>query len=393
MQELDDNALLREYVDGNSEEAFAALVKRHVNKVYSVALRHTRNSHQAEEITHSVFVILAQKSRTLGRTVILSGWLYRTARLTAVTFTRSEMRRARREQEAYMQSLLNETESDVWPKIAPLLDAAMAKLSKTDHDAVVLRYFDERSISEVGSALGVSEDAAKKRVNRAVEKLRLSFTRRGVVLPSAVLITAISTNSVQAAPVTLAKTATTVALAKGSVALSSTLALVQGTMKMTWLKAATMAAVIANAVLSQQRIATHFDIHGNPNGWMTRSKYAWVSIVVSVGLPLLLAAIGYGVRFLPVNRFTFKIPNRDYWLVPERRGEVYACVLRFCLWVACLEAVFMLALHILVVFANRQTPPHFPTAVALGLGGGVLVITAIQYGIMFRHFKRGAVAP
>src|SRR6266853_212341 len=104
MQELNDIALLREYVDHDSEEAFATLVARHVNKVYSVALRHTRNPHQAEEITQAVFGILARKSRYLGRAVILSGWLYQTARLTAVTFVRSEVRRAHREQEAHMQT-------------------------------------------------------------------------------------------------------------------------------------------------------------------------------------------------------------------------------------------------------------------------------------------------
>ena len=102
MQELDDTALLREYVERGSEEAFAALVTRHVNKVYSVALRHTGNPHSAEEITQAVFVILAKKSRHLGKRVILSGWLYQTARLTAVTFIRGGIRRARREQRDFL---------------------------------------------------------------------------------------------------------------------------------------------------------------------------------------------------------------------------------------------------------------------------------------------------
>jgi RNA polymerase sigma factor (sigma-70 family) len=199
MQELDDNALLREYKEHDSEAAFATLVARHVNKVYSVALRHTRNPHQAEEITQAVFVILARKSRHLGKRVILSGWLYQTARLTAVTFIRSEIRRARREQEAHMQTLFNESESDVWPQIAPLLDAAMAGLSEVDRHAVVLRFFDGKSMKEIGVALGASEDAAKMRLNRAVEKLRLFFTKRGVVLPAAVLTAAISANSVSCA--------------------------------------------------------------------------------------------------------------------------------------------------------------------------------------------------
>src|SRR5437868_1598184 len=222
MQELDDISLLREYVNHESEDAFTALVARHVNKVYSIALRHTRNPHQAEEITQAVFVILARKARRLSGQVILSGWLCRTAQLTAVTFVRSENRRARREQEAYMRNPSVETDSEVWPQIEPLLDAAMAGLSKIDHHALALRFFDGKSMKEVGAALGASEDAAKMRVNRAVEKLRLFFSRRGIVVSVAILTAAISANAVQAAPATLAKTATALALAKGASASTST---------------------------------------------------------------------------------------------------------------------------------------------------------------------------
>ncbi len=244
MQELDDHSLLREYVERESGDAFAALVARHLNKVYSIALRRTRNPHQAEEITQAVFVILARKARWLGSQVILSGWLCRTAQLTAVTFLRSEVRRARREQEAHMQNSPDETGSEVWPQIEPLLDAAMAGLSETDHHALVLRFFDGKSMKEVGTALGASEDAAKMRVNRAVEKLRRFFSRRGLVVPAAILTTAISANSVQAAPATLAKMAVAVALAQGASASTSTLTLSQGVLKiMAWTK--TKMAVVA----------------------------------------------------------------------------------------------------------------------------------------------------
>ena len=182
MQELDDNALLREYVERDSEEAFATLVARHVNKVYSVALRHTRNPHQAEEITQAVFVILARKAGSLGQRVILSGWLYQTARLTAVTFIRSEIRRARREQEAYMQTTLNENESDVWTQIAPLLDAAMAGLNETDRHAVVLRFFDGKSMSEVGAALGRERRRGQEaRESRAGKIAAIFFQTRRVL--------------------------------------------------------------------------------------------------------------------------------------------------------------------------------------------------------------------
>src|SRR5437899_7976606 len=216
MLELDDNGLLKEYVEHGSDEAFATLVARHVNKVYSIALRHTRNPHQAEEITQAVFVILARKSRRWGKRIVLAGWLCRAARLSAVTFVRSEIRRTRREEEAHMQNLLNESESDVWPQIAPLLDVAMAGLSEADHDAVALRFFDGKSMKEIGAALGASEDAVKMRVGRAVEKLRVFFTRRGIVCSAAALTAAISANAVHAAPIGLAVSVSTAAALSGT---------------------------------------------------------------------------------------------------------------------------------------------------------------------------------
>jgi len=251
MQELDDILLLREYVDHDCEKAFAVLVTRHVDKVYSIALRQVRNPHHAEEIAQTVFVILARQARHLSSRVILSGWLCRTAQLTAMTFIRSEIRRTRREQEASMQNPLSENESDVWSQIEPLLDAAMAGLSKADYHAVVLRFFDGKSMKEVGAALGASEDAAKMRVNRAVEKLRLFFSRRGIVVSVAVLTAAISASSVQSAPATLAKTATAVALAKGTTASTSTLTLIKGVSKiMAWTKIKTAIAAGVVAVLA-----------------------------------------------------------------------------------------------------------------------------------------------
>ena len=187
MHELDDIALLHEYVGRDSEEAFATLVTRHIDKVYSVALRHTGNPHQAEEITQAVFVILARKSRHLGKRVILEGWLYETARLTAMTFIRSEIRRTRREQESYMQTSLNENDSETWTQIAPLLDAAMAGLNETDRHAVVLRFFYGKSLREIGAVLGANEDTARMRINRAIEKLQKFFLKRGIASTTATL--------------------------------------------------------------------------------------------------------------------------------------------------------------------------------------------------------------
>src|SRR5581483_2842204 len=148
----DDMALVREYAAHNSEEAFAALVSRHVNLVYSVAMRQVGDAHRAEEITQAVFVILARKAGTIGTGVILSGWLCRTARHISQRVMRDEARRRRREQEASMDSLSNETDAGgAWRHIAPLLDEAMQALRQKDHDALVLRFFENKSFAEVGA--------------------------------------------------------------------------------------------------------------------------------------------------------------------------------------------------------------------------------------------------
>src|SRR5277367_6328402 len=114
MTEPDDIFLLHEFAATESETAFAALVSRHISLVYSVALRSTGNFHAAQEISQAVFIILSRKAKSLGSKTILSGWLYQTARLTAANFLRGEIRRQQREQEAYMQSTLNEPDSNVW---------------------------------------------------------------------------------------------------------------------------------------------------------------------------------------------------------------------------------------------------------------------------------------
>src|ERR1700761_3047711 len=201
-----DLTLLREYARDNSEEAFAALVSRHINLVYSVALRSVHDSHLAEEITQAVFIILARKAHSLGDKTILSGWLCRTARYASSNALTIQSRRQQREQEAYMQSLVNETVPDeTWNQISPLLDTAMGRLRKKDHDALVLRFFEGRNFKEVGDAMGTSEDAAKMRVGRALDKLRKFFSKRGVTSTTAIIAGTLSINSVQAAPATLAQ--------------------------------------------------------------------------------------------------------------------------------------------------------------------------------------------
>jgi RNA polymerase sigma factor (sigma-70 family) len=238
-----DMELLRDYDRRGSEEAFAALVRRHLNLVYSVSLRHVGAAAQAEEITQAVFVILARQAGRFGPNSILEGWLHETARLTALSFLRGERRRRFREQEAYLRSTLEQsTEASVWPQLEPLLDEAISRLGEKDRAAVMLRFFKEQSLREVAAALKVNEAAAQRRVHRAVERLRRFLTKRGMVVPAAVLTAAISAHSVHAAPAAMAASVTTVALAKGAVAGGSTLTIIQGALKlMAWTKMKTVA--------------------------------------------------------------------------------------------------------------------------------------------------------
>ena len=249
MADANDMDLMREYADRNSEPAFAELVRRHINLVYSVALRFTGNSGDAQDVTQVVFIILAQKAASLRQRTTLTGWLYETTRLTARQHLRTSARRHAREQEAYMQSILNDPDTDsVWRQLEPLLEEAMTRLNENERTLLALRFFENKSGAETAALLGIQEWAAHKRTARAVEKLRAFFTKRGIVLPAAVLTAAISANSIQAAPVALAKTVTAVAIAKGAAASGSTLTLIKGALKlMAWSKAKT--AVVATVAV------------------------------------------------------------------------------------------------------------------------------------------------
>lgn len=247
----EDMELLRDYVVRQSEQAFETLVARHVNLVYSAAVRQVGEPHLAEDVTQTVFIILARKAGTLGPNTIIPSWLHRTAGYAAAAALRTERRRARREQEAEMQTQLNESEDEAWLQIAPLLDMAIARLDEKDRDAIVLRYFQNKSLSEIGSALGASEDGARMRVNRALEKMRRFFVKRGIASTTAIIAGVISANSVQAAPAALAKSVAAVAVAKGATAGTATAALIKGALKIVaWTKAKTAVVVGVAALLT-----------------------------------------------------------------------------------------------------------------------------------------------
>jgi RNA polymerase sigma factor (sigma-70 family) len=244
----DDIALVQEYAQSNSEQAFATLVSQHVNLVYSVAIRQVRDPHLAEEITQSVFIILAEKAKSLGPKTILSSWLCRTARYVSANTLSIQRRRQFREQKAHMESILNEPEPGVWKQIAPLLDDALNRLGEKEHDAVVLRFFDGKELKQVGAAMGITEDAARMRVNRGVERLRDFFTKRGMTLSATAIAGGIAANSIQAAPAGLAATITAVALAGTTITTTTAIIAATKTIAMTTLQKTVISTALAVAV-------------------------------------------------------------------------------------------------------------------------------------------------
>ncbi len=201
MNRLTDQQLLAAYTERHEEAAFAELVHRHIDMVHSAAVRMVCDSRLAEDVTQNAFITLARNAKYLCDRPVLSGWLHGTARNLAANVVRSEVRRRVREQEAVaMNEVPSSTPDAPWEEIAPHLDAALEDLSEPDRDAVLLRYFEKKSAQQMAEVLGVSAEAAQKRVNRAVDRLREFFSKRGVSVGASGLVVALSAHAVQAAP-------------------------------------------------------------------------------------------------------------------------------------------------------------------------------------------------
>lgn len=205
--------LLREFGKTGSDTAFKELVRRYIDLVYSVAVRRVRgDAHRAEDVVQTVFTDLARKAGSLPEEVMLGGWLHRHCCFVASNMMRAEFRRQAREQEAAQMQSLESGYDAAWDEMAPVVDEAIQELEEPDRDALVLRYYERRDLRAVGGVLGISEDAAQKRVSRALEKLRGVLAQRGVAAGGAGLGGLLASHSVVAAPAGWAARASAAAL-------------------------------------------------------------------------------------------------------------------------------------------------------------------------------------
>lgn len=245
---IEDCQLLRQYAEERSEAAFTELVNRHVNLVYYAALRRVGgDAHLADDVTQSVFADLARKAAALKDRAVLTGWLYTSTRFAAAQAVRTEQRRRTHEQEAHTMHQLHDLPEANWEQLRPVIDEAMDELNDSEREAVLLRFFESRSLAEIGAKFSVSADAARMRVDRALDKLRGLLARRGLVSTSAALAAIIASQSGLAAPAGLVARIVAGALSQAGAATTATLGL--------WkiLTGGTLAALIIGWVAHQAR--------------------------------------------------------------------------------------------------------------------------------------------
>jgi RNA polymerase sigma factor (sigma-70 family) len=216
-----DAELLRRYAHEGAEDAFAELVRRHLNLVYSAALRQVNgDAHLAADATQLVFTDLARKAAAVANHRVLAGWLFTSTRFAAAKLVRSERRRHAREQEAQLMQELSPNDPAAqtdWRDVRPVLDEAISELSEHDREAILLRFFEGRDYAGVGAKLNLADNTARMRVERALDRLRAALEQRGVTSTSAALATALANQAVVAAPAGLAAAVTGAALAGGGV--------------------------------------------------------------------------------------------------------------------------------------------------------------------------------
>ncbi len=213
MQTKSDAELLQDYVTDRSEAAFDEIVRRYAGFVYSAALRQVGNPEAARDVAQTVFSDLARKAGSLHPNTLLIGWLSHGARLASLEQLRRDSRRLQREKQAMDWHQSSPEVAPNWEELRPALDEGMASLGDMDRDALLLRFFKDESLASVGVALGVSEDAAQKRVSRALEKLREFLAARGIMITVTALSGAIAAHGVECVPAGLAASLSSAAVA------------------------------------------------------------------------------------------------------------------------------------------------------------------------------------
>lgn len=215
-----DSELLCCYLEDGSETAFREIVQRYLPLVYGAALRQLGgDAHEAKDVAQSVFTDLARKARTLVQRRELATWLHTSTRFAAAKVRRARARRQKYESSAeIMNSLHDESPTTAdWERLGPLVDDALHELGERDRTLVLLRFFSNRPFAEIGAVQGLSMDAARMRVERALDKLRRALLRRGITSTSAALATVLSTQASPAVPAAVAVSITQAALMNGGV--------------------------------------------------------------------------------------------------------------------------------------------------------------------------------
>lgn len=257
---MQDWELLQRYVKEGSQAAFAELAGRHMNMVYGACLREVGDRALAEDVTQVVFLLLARRAPHLRADTTLAGWLFQTARLASKNALKRERRRAARERRAHemaeQRAQAEQADQRAWEVVGPRLNDALSSLRRREREIVLLRFIEGRTLAEVGTTLGLSEDAARMRVGRALEKLRRHLSRAGGVTSGAALTALLPDHAAQAAPPTFAASLPQIgsSLAGHDTALGANInQIYQGVTKAMWMTRAKIGAgLLAAALLATQ---------------------------------------------------------------------------------------------------------------------------------------------
>lgn len=255
-----DGELLRLFTASGNQEAFAELVRQHVDLVYSAALRQVgRDEHLARDVAQIVFVSLARKAAGLVDRASVAGWLYTSTHYAAANTVRAERRRRAREQESHMihESRFENSAAIDWDRLRPVLDGAMLELGELEREIVVQRFFAGRSFADIGAAMKISEDTARKRAARALDKLHALLGRRGILSTSGALALALSAHGISAAPAGLAATLSAAGLSSAALpAVAVSVAPILSMSKMTVAIASSAVALMGAAWVYQRTEAS-----------------------------------------------------------------------------------------------------------------------------------------